>query len=152
MGGHHCRFRRKWQSGKAVDVLAFQFCPFPLSCYTTVVVEKTSGSNLSLRRQRRLKVIGVSVLLLGISGACLVYWIGTRSPDLSDDLSMVRFNKAESRQMGQLFGKMGLLIEDWTNDLKQPDTQATLIATTSILIALGCFYLARLSDDVGKTG
>jgi hypothetical protein len=115
------------------------------------VVEKTPSPNLSLRRQRQLKAIGVSVLLLGISSACLVYWIGTRSPDLSDDISMVRFNKAESRQMAMLYGKMGLLIEDWTNDLKQPDTQAMLIVTTSILIALGCFYLARLSDDVGKT-
>ena len=95
---------------------------------------------------------GVIVLLLGISSACLVYWIGTRSPDLSDDLSMVRFNKAESRQMAMLYGKMGLLIEDWVNDLKQPDTQATLIVTTSILIALGCFYFARLLDDTNKTG
>jgi hypothetical protein len=95
---------------------------------------------------------GGIVLLLGISSACLVYWIRTRSPDLSDDLSMVGFNRAESRQMGQLFGKMGLLIEDWTNDLKQPGTQAILIASATILIALGCFYFARLSDDVDKTG
>jgi len=116
------------------------------------VVEKTPNSNLSSRRQRRLKVIGVSVLLLGISSACLVYWMGTHSPDLSDDLSMVRFNKAESRQMAMLYGKMGLLIEDWVNDLKQPGTQATLIVSASILIALGCFYFARLPGDVDKTG
>ena len=135
---------------KSARVFAFQFCPFPLPCYTTVVAEKTPSPDLSSRRQRRLKAIGVIVLLLGISGACLVYWI--HSPDLSDDLSMVGFNRAESRQMGQLFGKMGLLIEDWGNDLKQPGTQATLIATTSILIAFGCFYFARLSDDVDKTG
>ena len=85
------------------------------------------------------------MLLLGIGSACLVYW--TRPPDLSNDLSMVEFNRAESRQMGQLFGKMGLLIEDWGNDLKQPGTQATLIATTSILIAFGCFYFARQLEN-----
>ena len=95
-------------------------------------------------------MIGIIVLVLGLAGAGLVYW--TRSPDLSDDLSMVGYNRAESRQMGQLFGKMGLLIEDWTNDLKQPGTQATLIVTTSILIAFGCFYFARLSNDGDKTG
>ena len=95
---------------------------------------------------------GVIVLLLGISSACLVYWIGTRSPDLSDDPSMVGFNRTESRQMAMLYGKMGLLIEDWTNDLKQPGTQAILIASATILIALGCFYFARLLDDVDKTG
>ena len=114
--------------------------------------DKTSGPRSSSKRSARLKVIGVGVLLLGISSACLVYWMGTRSPDLSDDLSMVGFNRAEQRQMGQLYGKMGLLIEDWTNDLKRPGTQATLIASASILIALGCFYFARLSDDAGKTG
>ena len=65
---------------------------------------------------------------------------------------MVGFNKAESRQMGMLYGKMGLLIEDWINELKRPGTQATLIASASILIAFGCFYFARLSDDVDKTG
>jgi len=117
-----------------------------------VVEKKNSPDYLSSRRQRRLKAIGVIVLLLGISSACLVYWMGTRSPDLSNDLSMVGFNRAEQRQMGQLYGKMGLLIEDWTNDVKQPGTQATLIVSASILISLGCFYFARLSDDVDKTG
>ena len=112
--------------------------------------DKTFTSNSSSKRQARLKVIGFIVLLLGIAGAGLVYWLGTRSPDVSDDLSMVGYNRAEQRQMGMLFGKMGLLIEDWTNDLKQPGTQATLIATTSILIALGCFYFARqLKNDDG---
>ena len=95
-------------------------------------------------------IIGIIVLVLGIAGACFVYW--TRSPDMSDDLSMLGYNKAESRQMGQLYGKMGLLIEEWSNDLKRPGTQVILIASASILIALGCFYFARLSDDAGKTG
>jgi len=92
-------------------------------------------------------MVGVIVLLLGISGACLVYWMGTRSPDLSDDLSMLGYNKAQTRQMGMLYGKSGLLIEEWSNDLKQPGTQAIIIATTSILITLGCFYFARLLEN-----
>jgi hypothetical protein len=111
------------------------------------VAEKTPSPDLSLRHQKRLKAIGIIVLLLGIGSAGFVYWLGTRTPDLSDDLSMVGFNRAESRQMGMLFGKMGLLIEDWTNDLKQPGTQATLIVVTSILISLGCFYAARQSGN-----
>jgi hypothetical protein len=125
---------------------------FPFACYTAVVIEKTSSPDSSSKRGRRLKTIGVIVLVLGLAGAGVVYWIGTRSPDLSDDLSMVGYNRAESRQMGMLYGKMGLLIEDWVNDLKRPGTQATLIVTTSILIAFGCFYFARLLDDVDETG
>jgi peptidoglycan/LPS O-acetylase OafA/YrhL len=116
------------------------------------VNDKTSGlDSSSKRRARWLKMIGVIVLLLGISSAGLVYWMGTRSPDVSDDLSMLGYNRAQTRQMGMLYGKMGLLIEDWSNDLKQPGTQAILIASASILITLGCFYFARLLENGDET-
>ena len=91
-------------------------------------------------------MIGGIVLALGIAGAGMVYWIGTRSPDLSNDLSMLGFNRAETRQMGQLYGKSGLLIQQWTEDLKQPGTQAVLISIFSTLFAVVCFYIARLLD------
>jgi hypothetical protein len=89
---------------------------------------------------------GVIVLLLGIGGAGVVYWLGTRTADASDDLSMMRYNKPEERQMRMLYGKQGDLIEIWSDDLKQPGTQAGIITAVSILIASGCFYMARLSD------
>ena len=109
--------------------------------------DKTSGSHSSSRHSARLRMIGVIVLVLGIAGAGIVYWLGTRSPDVSDDLSMVGYNKAQTRQMEQLYGKSGLLIEEWLDDLKQPGTQAAIIAAVSIVVAAGCFYFARLSDD-----
>ena len=59
--------------------------------------------------------------------------------------------RAESRQMGVLYGKMGILISQWSDDLKQPGTQAIVIAAVSILVAAGCFYFARLSDDGAET-
>jgi flagellar basal body-associated protein FliL len=96
-------------------------------------------------------MMGVIVLVFGIAGAGVVYWLGTRSANLNDDLSMVGFNRAEQRQMGQLYGKMGLLIEEWSDDLKQPRTQAILIMAVSVLIAAGCFYFARLSDNNDET-
>lgn len=97
-------------------------------------------------------MVGVIVLVLGMAGAGVVYWMGTRSPDMSDDLSMVGYNRAETRQMGQLYGKSGLLIDEWFNDLEQPGTQAILIAGLSALVAAGCFYFARLSDVVDEPG
>ena len=96
-------------------------------------------------------MIGVVVLVLGLAGAGLVYWLGTRSADLSDDPSMQGYNRAATRQMGLLYGKQGLLIEEWSEDLKQPGTQATIIAAVSALMAAGCFYFARLSDSDGQT-
>lgn len=111
----------------------------------TVNDEKISPDSFS-KRAARLRRIGVIVLLLGIGSAGLVYWLGTRSPNVMDDLSMVGFNKARTRQMGMLYGKMGPVIEEWFDDLKRPGTQATIIAAVSTLIAAGCFYFARLLD------
>jgi len=95
-------------------------------------------------------MIGIIVLVLGLGSAGLVYWLGTRSPDVSDDLSMLGYNKAQTRQMGMLYGKMGPVIEAWFDDLKQPGTQAEIIVAVSILIAAGCFYFARLLDHDDK--
>lgn len=110
--------------------------------------EKTSNPvSLSRRRARRLKIIGAVILLSGIIGAGIVYWIGTRSEDLSGDLSMVGYNKPAERQMAILYGKQGELIEDWSNDLKQPGTQAIIIVVAAVLIFGGCFYFARLLNE-----
>lgn len=100
-----------------------------------------------MKRARKLKTIGILVLILGMAGAGMVYWIGTRSPDLSDDPSMLGYDRAETQQMGILYGKQGEFIEDLSNDLKQPGTQAVLIAVASVIVASGCFYFARLLDD-----
>ena len=90
---------------------------------------------------------GVLVLVLGIAGAGILYWLRTRSPDFSNDLSMAGYNRAETRQMGLLYGKQGLLLEKWSEDLRQPGTQAIIIVIVSTVVAAGCFYFARLSDD-----
>jgi flagellar basal body-associated protein FliL len=96
-------------------------------------------------------MIGVIVLVLGLGSAGVVYWLGTRSPDVMDDLSMVGYNKAQTRQMGMLYGKMGPVIEEWFDDLKQPGTQAEIIVVISVLIAAGCFYFAPWMDNDDKT-
>jgi flagellar basal body-associated protein FliL len=98
-------------------------------------------------RARRLRIIGVIVLVLGIAGAGIVYWLGTRSPDLSGDLSMAGYDKPAERQMEILYGKQGEMIEDFANDLKQPGTQAVIVVTAVALVAGLCFYFAHLSDD-----
>jgi flagellar basal body-associated protein FliL len=99
------------------------------------------------RRARKLRIIGVIVLAMGIVAAGIVYWLGTRSPDVSEDLSMAGYDRPAERQMEILYGKQGELIEDWSNDLKQPGTQAILIVVATALIAGGCFYFARLLDS-----
>jgi len=81
---------------------------------------------------RRLRVIGASVLVIGALAAGLVYWLGSRNGDMSDDLSMQGFSRAEQRQMGQLYGKSGLLIDQLEDDLKQPGTRAIIILEAAV--------------------
>jgi flagellar basal body-associated protein FliL len=92
-------------------------------------------------------LIGVTVLLLGLAAAGVVYWMGTHSGEPTEDELLPGNARAESHQMGLLYGNMGILISQWSDDLKQPGTQAVIIAVVSILIAAGCFYFARLSDE-----
>ena len=109
-------------------------------------IDKTSGPHLSSRRGARLRIIGIIVLVLGLGSAGVVYWLGTRSPDVSDDLSMLGYNKAQTRQMGMLYGKMGPVIEEWFDDLKQPGTQAEIIMVVSIF---DCGRLLLLRPIIG---
>lgn len=90
------------------------------------------------------RIIGLSLLVLGLSSAALVYWLGTRATDNSDDLSLTNFDHSTQRQMGILYGKQGELLEEWMNDLKQPGTQAILIVISSSVGAAICFKFARL--------
>jgi hypothetical protein len=108
--------------------------------------DQASSLHSSSRRSVQLRMAALIVLALGLGSAGAVYWLGSRSADVSDDLSMVGYNKARTRQMGMLYGKMGPLIEDWSDDLKQPATQAEIIVAFSILAAGGCFYFARLME------
>lgn len=107
----------------------------------------TGASASSRKGPKRLRIIGVVVLFLGLACAGAVYWIGTHSAEPSEDELLPGNAKAESHQMELLYGKMGLLTMELSDDLKQPGTQALLIAAVSILAAGGCFYFARLTDD-----
>jgi hypothetical protein len=98
------------------------------------------------RRAKKLRIAGVIVLMLGIFTAGIIYWLGTRPPDVSGDLSMVSYDKPVRIQMERLYGKQGELIEGFSDDLKNPATQAVIIIVFSGLVAAGCFYFARLLD------
>ena len=106
-----------------------------------------NASARPVRRGARLRLAGVIVLAAGMAWAAFVYWQGTRSPDFRDDVSMVGYNRAQRRQMGQLYGRMGTIIEDWSEELKRPINQALLIAGITVVVAGVCFHFARLSAN-----
>ena len=109
--------------------------------------QPTSEVLTTRKRGICLRVFGVVVLLVGLVVAGAVYEIRTHAGDRTEDQLRAASARAESRQMEILYGKMGLLTHEWFEDLKQPGTQACLIAGASILVAAGCFYAARLLGE-----
>ncbi|HTI97905.1 MAG TPA: hypothetical protein VL527_03300 [Dongiaceae bacterium] len=96
------------------------------------------------RRQRRLRLIGGIILLVGLLGAGGVFWWGERALDLSADPATVGYARAQQRQMGLLFGgKWGGLSDDLTAALKRPGTQAVIILAVTGLAAWACFHSAK---------
>jgi hypothetical protein len=108
---------------------------------------KMTGPISSARRQARwLRITAAVVLLLGIFGADLIYWLRTRSVDSPNPLPIAGEDKAATRQAETLFGQQTVLLDEWGRTLKRPGTQALMIVVTAALAAGGCFYFARLLD------
>ncbi len=106
------------------------------------------GPNLAAAK--RLRMIGITVLVLGVLCGGFVYWRGRGVSKTLDDLSMGGFNKANQRQMELMYGKMGTITEDLVQYLKRPNTQAAIIAIGGVLVCAGCFYFARLMSCGGE--
>jgi len=102
-------------------------------------------------RRSRYKKIGIAVLVVGVVGALVLYLVRTRMAE-SADSTMTQYDsateRAESRQMGALYGKSGQQMEGLIDDLKYPGPQSFVIGLVAFLIAMGFFTAARpLPDD-----
>ena len=93
------------------------------------------------RRGARIRVIGLLVWMLGLAAAGALYWY--RTSGAADNPLLTGYDRPQMHQMGVLYGKMGLMIQDLSEDFKRPGTQAVLLAGASTLFGLSCFYLAR---------
>jgi hypothetical protein len=93
-------------------------------------------------RRRRLRRAGWLVLAAGLLGAGLIYWIQTRHAEPSIDDLLPGSMLARRRQVGILYGTIGLMGLEWREGLTRPDTQAVLVFVACALIALACFRLA----------
>jgi hypothetical protein len=88
----------------------------------------------------------VAVLLLGAAAAGAVYAFGA-GPAESDDPATIAEDKIEAREAERMYGEVGVLERDWADNLKQPGTQAMLIAAITAVTAGGGFCAARLLEQ-----
>jgi hypothetical protein len=95
---------------------------------------------------KRLRALGILVLVVGVAGAGLFYWIETRSAVPTMDDLMPGYSQARSRQIGIMMGDLGVTLMEWLDALKEPRTQAMIIAAVSAVAALACFRVARLLE------
>lgn len=100
----------------------------------------------SLGRSARLRAIGTLVLVCGVLGAGLFYWLETRAARPTIDELMPGYAQARQRQIGIMLGSLGTTLMGALDVLKEARNEAILIAAVSALVALGCFRVARLMD------
>ncbi|MGA2221566.1 MAG: hypothetical protein ABSH21_07290 [Verrucomicrobiia bacterium] len=135
-------------------------------CYSWNVdglLSQLSGS--SPKQGATLNRLGVVVLVLGLTSACLVFWIGQRriarqsksgattttAGDWQDGTLSVEDSKKASRDVEMYYGKIGFLMVRLSDWWKRPESKAIVLATASTLIAAGCFFAARrLSPDASS--
>jgi hypothetical protein len=107
------------------------------------------ASEISLQREKRLlRRTGWAVLVAGTVVAALVYSLGKSAED-NNDLAQGQ-RRAESRQLGLLYGKSGEMAEDFFSALKRPEIQAGAIVVITFAASFACFYLGRPARPSGN--
>ena len=106
----------------------------------------------SLTLARRLRVVGTIVLVCGLAGALIRYRLEVRSHALTLDELLPGDAQRRARQTGILMGSFVVTLLGWLDALKDPGTQALIMAGAAVLVTLGCFRVARLLDTPPAPG
>jgi len=102
----------------------------------------------SLGPARQLRAIGALVLVCGCGGAALFYWwTQTRAHVPTLDELMPGYAHARDRQRAILMGGFVAGLMESLDALREPGTLAVILAIISVVLALGCFWIASLLDS-----
>jgi hypothetical protein len=104
----------------------------------------------------RLRFIGSGVLVVGLTAAYVFYRVQSQSLAPTMDDLLPGYSERRARQNGILMGGLVVSLLQGADKLKEPATQALIIAGVSVLVALCCFRVAwlmdRPADDEQGTG
>jgi len=101
----------------------------------------------SLTPSGRLRVTGGLILVAGIAGAALFYWIRLRSAQPEMDEFAAGYLRAQEHQTRLMMGPMGVTLSQWVDAVARPGVQALLIVAFAAFVAYMCFHHARLQED-----
>jgi hypothetical protein len=99
-----------------------------------------------------LRFIGSGVLVLGLTAAYLFYRARSQSLGPTMDDLLPGYSERRARQTGILMGGFVVSLLQGADKLKEPATQALIIAGVSVLVALCCFRVAWLMDRPADGG
>jgi hypothetical protein len=94
----------------------------------------------------RLRFIGSGVLVLGLTAAYVFYRVRSQSLAPTMDELLPGYSDRRARQTGILMGGFVVSLLQGAERLKEPLTQAWIIAGASVCVALCCFRIAWLMD------
>lgn len=88
------------------------------------------------------------ILLAGIIGAALTYWIGTRNAAVSIDALIPGTTAKIRRQNGLMYGPAMASLMELIDEYKQPEGQALIVLLGSIILSRISFGMARSRDEL----
>ena len=100
-----------------------------------------------MRPSLRLRIAGRVVLVCGIAAAIIFYWFKSHNATPELDELTAGYIKSRDRQLGQLMGPFGVMMNQWMEVLQRPSVEALLIAAASAVGAWICFRLSETADE-----
>jgi hypothetical protein len=94
-----------------------------------------------------MRSIGWLILIGGLIGSAVFYWIQVRTagPQM-DDTSALGYTRSLQHGMGVMMGPSGALLTEWQQRLASPTGEALLLAAGAALLAGYFFRVAWVID------
>ena len=99
----------------------------------------------------RMRAAGWLILIGGLVGAGVFYWVKSRAADAAlDDTTALGYARSMQHEMGVMMGRFGLILSEWQARLTSPAGEAVLIALCAGLFAAYFFRVAWVLDHDGQ--